>query len=97
MGILFENRSKKVGLFERSMKKIGKFKPEIEFTMFGPYQVGAKCRGLIQHDNDIHRISVPESTSLWIQIGETLGIKEKKLRLILDQVPYADNLSTKVI
>jgi len=71
------------------MRKVGKFKTKIRFDMHSPYATGPELRCLIQHKTDFMTMSIPEAKSLWLQIGESMGVTEKRLRTMLDMVPYA--------
>jgi hypothetical protein len=71
-------------------KKIGKYKPVIEFELFHPFHTGVDNRALIMRDSDFMRLTLVDSKSLFLQIGEALGISEKKLRKLMDDVPYVE-------
>lgn len=69
-------------------KKVGKWKTEIRFDMLGPYETGPSKRCILQYDTDHLVMSIPEAKSLWMQIGKSLGISEKRVKQALDMVPY---------
>ena len=70
--------------------KVGKFKTKIDFTINRKVYGSDDTRCLIVYNDHFMTLPLQEAKSLWLQIGKSLGINEKRVRQALDMVPYDD-------
>ena len=70
--------------------KVGKWKTEVNFTLNRKVYGQESQRCLVMYKDNFVTMPLQEAKSLWLQIGVSLGINEKRVRQALDMVPYDD-------